>query len=595
MVYFVQHRLYERQIPLRYLPLLRQLDTFLDRVLELRARGEGADAEAWQADLEEVRRRHDALMEATREGLPPSEDPIGEHRANMAFAAAALRLAHYRDTVERGTPVLDTLGSQTLGDFELDLDDGAEQRARLRRAVARAFALDAGQVAGLEQELSDELEALELRHAIVDGLGAVEPIPTEGGEAQAAAIKRLFDRLYPDNPLRAGDVGIVRTGTSVFFGVAWEGEVLAVEGFGERPEAERAAVAGFIQRITRFKTRYYAHFPVFGAFEGSDCDAALLDALAASTGAERERVARTLTTMVSILPALEVDKYIVHDVWGHQWQALLYRFEETYQQVADYVRLPDLDARAKEGGSTLGEVLSAAVAAHAHGQAIDMGAWDSFLRAELERRLIHAMSGLYAEVLADAVEYKLLVVRPERAGFLMSSSFFKELPTKLDLTLVDLPWYFKLATQGFFRFAERGEVRAALAEAYITSCARVDVDVVTDVVDILAERTASWLDEVYRRKVVYDPAEHGVYLNVFARVALNFLGMQAVMNALYAELQEAAPRAEEGVLRHFPDLLVFAAASFFEADRARNFWHVDEFLAHHFLRCWTELQAALAA
>jgi hypothetical protein len=70
-------------------------------------------------------------------------------------------------------------------------------------------------------------------------------------------------------------------------------------------------------------------------------------------------------------------------------------------------------------------------------------------------------------------------------------------------------------------------------------------------------------------------------VNVFTRVALNFLGIHRVILDLYRRLD--LPAAGGLPLKSCRDLLILAASVFFEADRTRNLWRVDEYLALRFV------------
>ena len=49
-----------------------------------------------------------------------------------------------------------------------------------------------------------------------------------------------------------------------------------------------------------------------------------------------------LASMVTILPLGEIDKYLVHDVWGHGWQAALLGFSSMYRGIASFGNPLDL-------------------------------------------------------------------------------------------------------------------------------------------------------------------------------------------------------------------------------------------------------------
>ncbi len=577
MPHFVQHTLYEPSLPMSYLRLLRWLDDF-DHLAENAKEALGQDR---QDMLEDLAALHDALESGSRQDLTPDDDALTQAEAEHAFAVAVMRLSYYSETVmSDDIALVDTCGSHTLDSFVADAQP--HSRPHLRRATAEAFGFDEAAMAKLDAELTSELGAMELRKQIITAFEALHPL-TGSAQDLDQATHAIFSRLYPGHPLRPGEIKIIRVGTGFFFGIPYLGTTLRSE--HQRSESELAATAKFLKRLAGFKQRYYAHFPSFGFFRGEDADPDTLTEIAQMVSSTPEHVAAMLTTMVTVIPLDEIDKYIVHDVWGHYWQALLFRFEETYKEVSAYLQQPPLK------GSMLDALKQAVKSANNADDAINTDAWDTMLRQSMEERLAQSMSGLLAEVLADAVEYKVLAMKPQLATLMPSSSFFKHLPAKLDLTLRDLPFYFRLAL-GWYRRMARPEQQAHLHEDYLAAHPNTDPDTLTKAIEAITERTESWLDEVYHPSFRYTPTQDRIHINIFARVALNYAALHLAINDLHDTLTKRT-FPTQGPLSGALDLMVFAAASFYEDQRTRNFWHIDEFLALHFEPCLDKLMAAL--
>jgi hypothetical protein len=70
-------------------------------------------------------------------------------------------------------------------------------------------------------------------------------------------------------------------------------------------------------------------------------------------------------------------------------------------------------------------------------------------------------------------------------------------------------------------------------------------------------------------------------VNVMSRVALNFLGVHRAIVDVYCRLDELRPTGLP--LHSFRDLMLIGASVFFEADRAKNLWRVDEYLSLRFV------------
>lgn len=544
---FFDAALFETRLPARFAPILSHIDAFMHDVVAAR---EG-DADA----ASRLRAAHDALMV---EGhlMWPDPDAVDQASAEAAFVSGALRVAHYDQTVHRADlPVVDTAGSLTLSAFSGDLS--AHSVEEIRAAVVRAFAPSEALLSAVDARISEETAQLELRHTLMAALDQGFPL-TPGGDNRGT-VDALFRAFYPEHPLHSGEVEVIRTATGLFFCIPYDGTRLTT-----RSEPD-PAVTAFIGKLTHQHPSLSAHFPSFGSLRARDIPAPLLEQLAVVSGLSVEVVSETLPTMVVILPTGKVDQYIVHDAWGHGWQALLFRFEETYQRSAHYNRLPRLDERFTcLPGAPVEDISMREALAALPGS---LEPWETFLQAATASRLYDTLGSLNAEVLADVVEYKFLAQNPEHVALMPSSSFVKEFPTKLDLTLLDMPAYYMRALQGFRRFAQTGGQIPGLIAAL-----GGDPDEAARGLAAAAAHTEAWLSAVHGTWPASEADGEGLQVNTMSRVALNYLEMHALFNALYAELREADPQVR------FADLLVFASAAFLEEDWARRFWLLDEFL-----------------
>jgi hypothetical protein len=537
--------LFDPTLPAVYGPLLEGMAAFMDAVSQARTSRSSAD-------IARVRRLHDELMGQARRLPKAAALPLAE--AEAAFFSGGVRACRYRSTVHGEPPLVDTAGSRTLGSFEVDVDEST------LAAMHRALAPDAALQAATAERLAEELSQLQLRATIMAGLDRLFPL--RPGADNRESVEGLFSALYPDHPLLPGEVEVIRTSTALFFCLPLKDGALTTR--------DDARIRAFIGELTDFQPSFSAHFPSFGSLTAERVPAALIAELSARTGLEAEVLQDTLPTMVVVLPMEKIDQYIVHDAWGHGWQALLFRFEETYQRVASYTRLPGLDAVVRRGGTalTLRGVLQAQIERRLRGEPLLTGEWDAWLQAATAERL----SGLSAEVLADVVEYKYLALRPGDQALMPSSSFVKELPTKLDLTLLDMPYYYDRALAGFRRLAERPAASVVLSEA-LCGAGLPEGETVA-VVQAFAAHVGQWLEAAHGGEIRAERDGERIRTNTFSRVALSYLGLHVRLNDLYARLM-----AQRGDVR-FADLLVFSVAAYLEADWGRHFWRLDAFLGH---------------
>jgi hypothetical protein len=539
---------------------LSHLHALLDATLRARqARDAGlpVDLDALRALL--------AHAEADAASAPREGAPVSDAEAREAFASGALRLLYYHQTVHTGRPILDTLGSKTLPEFEPDLSiQDADDTERWRADIARVCLLSPDQLRDIEQtQLARELDALARRQRLMDALDAHLGLATRGRDAALDLLRAVF----PGAPLDAHEVDLICTSTALYLCLPYSGERWTTRG---DDQANDPRLVGLLRRITRPQQATMAYFPAFAPIRKPELDHALLRAISDRAGLSIEDARELLPTMITILPRDEVDKYIVHDVWGHQWQAHLFRFEEAYQRVALMASAP-----------ALSPALLSALGAHIDGDADAREAWDDALDALLSQNLTDSLSGLLAEVLADAVEYKFLVLHPERRADLLSSSFFKELPTKLDLTLADLPLYFRFATRGLRRLTTPEARPALLAQLAAALPHASDAQLAAAI-----DAAASWTLDALEAPARWAPRPSSPDApGAFDRAALSFAQLQRAFNALHEQL----PPQPHPLLARFHDLLVFTAAAFFERDPAHNLTRLTHFISHHFPRLYAAL------
>jgi hypothetical protein len=295
-----------------------------------------------------------------------------------------------------------------------------------------------------------------------------------------------------------------------------------------------------------------------------------------------------------------VDRFLVHDAWGHQWQAALLRFEDAFQEIATFGALPELEHEARDAsGESLGfgralERLADSLRAGSEAERVETAELDRFLLAEGTRRLVRASSGLVAEMLADVVEYKYLLQRPEHAERLDSSSFFPELAAKLDLSSADLVLYHRLALAGFESFAHAAEEREAFALRLARAHPRWPASLAAEVTEILRSRIEAWLAWAFSPEPRFEFTGETLHANLASRMLLQLLALSTQLNAVLARLPRATS-TRSGTLRGVIDWLVLSAAAFYDRDPERNFWRLDEYVGLGFERCSRRVAHALEA
>lgn len=557
-------------VPMSWLPVLESLREFL--ALEQRLRESSVALS--EGERAELVRLHDGLMTETEAILEPAAiADISRSEAQQILLRAVLGLLQLRQVVLSGDAVLDTAGSRTLTLFEADFYESPENVQSICDRVQTVLGLSnvdmARQADVLHQDLADARRKQQLVRALRDEFSLW---PNAIG--LRAGVAAFWGFVYPAAPLIAPDVELIVTGTLVFFclPLTKDLESLYGERFRSLADDDQLSVRAFLKKLKRFAQERFANFPAFGLVEGASLDSALLKRLAARARLSEDVVRQELPRVVTILPLDEIDKYLIHDVWGHGWQASMLRFDNMYQQIAEFADPLDLSENSATSASP--NLLAGCFRGSGESLELDDRKFREFAMAEVCQRLPVALSAVLAEMLADVAEFKFLVEHPDLAALLPTSSHLPEYPALLDLTMADIPFYFAQATKVFRSWSEQPQRQARLIEQLVRAGGTRES--AERAVDRAVQIWNELKDGYFRPELSWEPTADGLQVNAFTRIALNFVGLHRAILQTYRELAELSPRSLP--LKSFRDLLVIAAGVFFEFDPARNLWRVDEFL-----------------
>ena len=584
-------------IPSSWEPVLERLKKFeaLAQQINKAKKGQGTDS---TETLKTFHTQHDALMSDTCARLQHAPTHCDAKTLDTAFIEAVwLSLDHYPALVHHPEiENLDTAGSKIFTLFMPDAPTTSDKRESLKTHLQRTFTLDSGTVNRLTEQLSIRTSPLRHRHQIMKSLETRFNLVSDNLKLDAD-ILQLFQSLYPGAPFETGEVKLVKTSSALYFCLPTEQQekaedtnIRADEQSEENKISQRPKVyyEKFLRKI--WEVEPFAHFPVFGTFDAEYLDLTLRQQISTDTELPLELVTSTLTRMIGVLPLEELDKYLIHDTWGHQWQESLLDFEEPYTELTLFKRPLSLT----ETASVLGEQTSFAdtfVKTEAGTIELDPAKLQQFIDAELYERAIIAFTPILAEMLADVVEYKFLELHPEQAHLLPSSSLLKAFPSKLDLTLVDLRTCFAHASEIFQNWVASESTQRQLHKEI---CEKLDIPndeirhkELSQVLNTAVELCKVQLHSFYQPEWAWEQTEEGhLKLNAFSFAALNFLRIHTALIQTYKDLSQIENPCG------FKDILVLAMGTYFERNPQQNIWQLDSFLTEAFLPRWQKLAAA---
>jgi hypothetical protein len=351
--------------------------------------------------------------------------------------------------------VLDTAGSRTLAVYEADYYGSAEHVQGVYQRLRDGLGLSEADLADLAAVVDRDLADARRMQAVVQALREEFRLEADQPDLRDR-IHRFFQAFFPGVPVAADEVDLIVTGTLVFLCLPFEGTDLTTPRFAALSPDQQAPIRAFLEDNRRFTQERFGRFPAFGLCGARRVPPELVARLAERAALGPAQMERELGRLVTILPTAEVDKYVVHDVWGHGWQASMLGFEEMYERMARFADPLALDeAAAISTRPTFRSCFRGA----GDDLALDEDCLREFIAAELAERLPVALSAALAEMMADVAEFKVIALDPAQAATMPSSSLFKIFPSKLDLTMQDLPFYFNQATKVFRLWAASAKRR----------------------------------------------------------------------------------------------------------------------------------------
>jgi hypothetical protein len=340
---------------------------------------------------------------------------------------------------------------------------GLEVRTKTLSSMAAVYGLREDEFALVLYAIDQAKVKLNRRRAVVSALRRSLFIDNEFTDRTA---KRAFDRMYPNNPLKEGEVGVVLTATALY----WRLRPKDMLDKTDRSPTEIEEAKRFIERLTGFRTANFRQFPAFHGYDVRNSDARLIDSVCALSGLDYVEVCDMIKRSVWIEATADIRLYIIHDTWGHVWQGDFSCLEEFYE-AAHFAFIPLTKVLPCKIGGRIIARQDLVGGSELVPNCVDERLLEWVLGERL-RELAHLIvTPIMAELMADIAEYKFCVdaeLSSPPIAPLPSSSLFGYHPAKMDFGWVS-PYFFG----GKFCAALRDGVVELMGEekarAFITS------------------------------------------------------------------------------------------------------------------------------
>ncbi len=571
----------QRSVPVRWKPVLLGLAEFFKLERELRERPKDKSL------TDRINQIHNQLIAGSNDLLEPNAlDDLTPEAVHQIFARSVFLTMRIAQSVVGDDQILDTASCRTLELYQADFLSNELADQQMRAAMLQILDLDQAELQRIEDEVQRDVQQSTKKHKLVRAIRNHFNL-WEGSNDLRENVFAFFAAIYPDTGLVQEEVDIIVSGTMIFFCLPFEKEGLTTDRFKRLPPEQQQKTSDFIKRVNRFSQWQFAHFPVFGFRRGEDLDSKLVDDLANNSGLSRAEVLEEISTLTAIIPTTELDKYVVHDIFGHSWQACMLDFDSLYRQLATYADPLDLSESAKlqttAEASGSSSTINAKVAGEISFQScfvgsgtelkLDEGLFRKFVESEVAERLPAAMTPVLAEILADVAEYKLIDVN---STSMANSSAFDKFPAKLDLTMRDILYYFRQATKVFRLWSNQPRRHQRTIDQLVSAGASKSA-----AENAVGRALSLWRElesDRFAAELRFHEVDGELRANVACRLALNFLAIHRETLRVYKRL--GAMDMGRLPMKGLRDLMLISVAVFFEQAPSRNLWRVDEFLTY---------------
>lgn len=462
-----------------------------------------------------------------------------------------------------------TLRSPTLESYTCDRVPLAWHQPEAIEKLCKQFALPPADGQEIEQSLVKIDRAIEQQKTVIAAL-----IAEFGGINCRQQVLKLFSSLFNLTALPEAAIDCLATPMQLVFALDYQEQQLRDETlWSSLSKSDRQSLREFFTQIGQFSFEQFERFPSFGYLQAAQIHSGLYARLVTVTGYSKSEMIKAIARSISIVPTHKSESFLIHDIWGHFWQLFLTQFDSDYgiMTTANGELKAGLAAYTPEGPVSLRELFIL------EGTAINLVESKArlFFHGEVQQRLGHLFTHLVGEILADINEFKWLWHNRNHESKLPSSSLFKNLPTKLDLSLLDVDFLFVRVLQPLLSYELSVVQDSWLEQELLADWQRPDPVVRLNLKQAIAQMHSIFLAEY---TLHYQPNLQ-LANGIFGQLLANLLYLQNVLNQLYTFPIDN---------QHLPyqDLILLFVGCFCSADCYQDFWDLDDVLAQYFLPCW---------
>ncbi len=355
----------------------------------------------------------------------------------------------------------DSIGSKTLSLYPIDIELAQGDWPLVDKTLLN-IGLPESMLSDVKAEVDAQCSNSELKRFIAQFL-------TKALQSSNDYLA-FFQQCYGPVDLPEAMVDVVITDAQIFMCVPYDAEGLIEQHKYGWKEQHNQAFMAFLDNLALESTTERIYFPSVGTFNADAVSVTLIENLTRyiqDQGAEYKSVKsqivlETLGTMLLLMASQEVEKFLIHDAWGHSWQETLCDFEWLYVKMGK-LRERISFVTPSIYSETNQDCLIDAVERNDQGKLqVNSSKLDRWLQCDIRGRVTVALNACVAELTADIPEYKFSEIAQQHGLGFPSSSLLDSQVVRLDLTFNDAAKHINSLTLPYVELVSSESVRETI-------------------------------------------------------------------------------------------------------------------------------------
>lgn len=519
----------------------------------------------------------DMVIEPICENLSENSIP---HQIKLDFIHAYLLSQLFDDTVGHKKDFSSSIVLKFIAQFRLENSPNYSS-ANSNLAIYDKFKISAGEQELIETSIKNCRTSIERKRKLISTLKHYFEI-FDQNITENQALK-AFTALVPFHCFQSSEVNLICTATGLYFVLPDQNSLVNCKSYQRREKAAQKEFNQFLDYIHNTRFEKFTDFPMFGNFDARESEDKLIKYLCLQLNESPSNIKEQLNAAISILGVSSVEKYLIHDTWGHLWQADMTDLKILYDRMIQMKQPISLNQTVQIGNNIIG-FSDFFYIAYDGTLKLDEDLQKAFISEYVRLKIALIISPVCAEIGADMIEYIYGIVNQSK---LPSSSLFTNLPAKLDFAWNDLRYFCRELTIANLRVHRSSDLRNTfttelkqiLAQKYshhfenIYDPSKLEIEL-TEMVDRFFEELTVVENYQFNQEL---PVDQTGNINGLAALTANLFKLQFQINDLFKNHLEK----HHSKLMNLSITVIIFLIKNFEKDPLHQFWNLDENIANY--------------